>query len=160
MTIETNNRSLLASLSQLARGLSSTFDAHLRTAGLTAARGRVLLFLAQNDRPVGQSEVTAYLRVESPTVVRILDGLETLGYVRRLPDPSDRRAKLVELTASGRPRAAEVVALTLRLELEIMSGISTAETEAARRVLGKIIRNIAAASATVAPLDADDMVPA
>ena len=32
----------------------------------------------------------------------VVDELEELGYVRREPDPSDRRAKLVILTQRGR----------------------------------------------------------
>ena len=32
----------------------------------------------------------------------LVDDLEALGYVERVPDPSDRRAKLVRVTARGR----------------------------------------------------------
>lgn len=32
----------------------------------------------------------------------LVDDLETLGYVERAPDPADRRAKVVRLTAKGR----------------------------------------------------------
>jgi DNA-binding MarR family transcriptional regulator len=32
----------------------------------------------------------------------LVDDLEGLGYVERAPDPTDRRAKLVRLTARGR----------------------------------------------------------
>src|SRR5215467_15194486 len=31
----------------------------------------------------------------------LVDDLETLGYVERVPDPADRRAKLVRLTTRG-----------------------------------------------------------
>ena len=37
----------------------------------------------------------------------LVDDLESLGYVRRVPDPNDARAKLVRLTARGRRAAAE-----------------------------------------------------
>ena len=32
----------------------------------------------------------------------LVDDLEALGYVERVPDPTDRRAKVVRLTARGR----------------------------------------------------------
>lgn len=32
----------------------------------------------------------------------LVDDLETLGYIERVPDPVDRRAKVVRLTAKGR----------------------------------------------------------
>lgn len=152
MTEDGDNRGLLTGMVQATRNLSTTFDAHLRTGGLTAARGRVLLFLAKQKRPVGQSEITAFLRVEGPTAVRILDGLEAQGLVRRMPDPNDRRAKLVALTEAGRPRAEEVVALTRRLEAAIMAGIEPEDAECATRVVDRIIDNIALANAASDPL--------
>ena len=35
------------------------------------------------------------------SMAELVDDLESLGYVQRQPDPSDRRAKLVGLTPSG-----------------------------------------------------------
>jgi DNA-binding MarR family transcriptional regulator len=40
-------------------------------------------------------------------MMAVVDDLEARGYVRRVPDPSDARAKLVRLTARGRRAAAE-----------------------------------------------------
>jgi DNA-binding MarR family transcriptional regulator len=40
--------------------------------------------------------------VSKQTVGSIVDQLERAGYVRRVPDPSDARARLVKLTAKGR----------------------------------------------------------
>ena len=37
----------------------------------------------------------------------MIDRLETLGYVRRLPDPEDRRATIVEITDAGRGAMAD-----------------------------------------------------
>jgi DNA-binding MarR family transcriptional regulator len=39
--------------------------------------------------------------VAAPTMTRIVAGLEEAGYVRRAPDPQDRRAVLVQLTEAG-----------------------------------------------------------
>ena len=39
--------------------------------------------------------------------MQVVDDLEAWGYVRRVPDPSDARAKLVRLTAHGRRCATE-----------------------------------------------------
>src|SRR4051812_11373773 len=49
------------------------------------------------------------------TVVHAVDELERLGYVRRVPDPADRRAKLV--MATERARAAEQVVRDLAIEI-------------------------------------------
>ncbi|HEV2061593.1 MAG TPA: MarR family transcriptional regulator [Solirubrobacteraceae bacterium] len=52
----------------------------------------------------GGSRVTDLARlaqVSKPTVVYLVDELERLGYVERVADPADRRAKLVRLTRRG-----------------------------------------------------------
>jgi DNA-binding MarR family transcriptional regulator len=41
----------------------------------------------------------------------MVDDLEERGLVQRMPDPEDRRAKLVELTAAGRAAAARAAAI-------------------------------------------------
>jgi DNA-binding MarR family transcriptional regulator len=46
----------------------------------------------------------------------LVDELELLGYVERVPDPADRRAKLVLGTASARDVLSTVVAVNERLE--------------------------------------------
>ena len=52
------------------------------------------------------SEVTG---LTSGAVTRVIDRLEQAGYVRRVPDPDDRRAKRISLTDAGHAavRAAE-----------------------------------------------------
>jgi DNA-binding MarR family transcriptional regulator len=54
---------------------------------------------AESLRP---GDLAAQLAVEAPHVTRQVHRLEALGYVERLPDPDDRRAHRVRLTATGR----------------------------------------------------------
>ncbi len=58
--------------------------------------------------------------VSAPSMTRIVGLLEELGHVRRTPDRMDRRAQIIELTATGRElvlhgRAQRMVALSDRL---------------------------------------------
>ncbi|MDB5911253.1 MAG: MarR family transcriptional regulator [Massilia sp.] len=152
--------SLVRAISEASRNLSSLFDSHLRSVGLTAARGRVLLFLARQAEPVRQRQITEFMRVENPTTVGILDGLEALGYIRRLPDPHDRRAKLVELTAEGKPRANDVMQVTHRLNRLILQGMTADEIKCAEGVVSKILDNITRAPAVADHLTRGDEVPA
>ena len=60
---------------------------------------------------VGQltpGEIAVQTGLTSGAVTAMLDRLERLGLVRRLPDPSDRRRVLVELTDEARQIAAEI----------------------------------------------------
>jgi DNA-binding MarR family transcriptional regulator len=56
-------------------------------------------------------------QVEPPTMTRLVDGMERDGFVRRGPDPEDRRAVVVQATSKGtralqKGRAQRVAALT------------------------------------------------
>ena len=68
----------------------------------------------------------------------LVDELEGLGYVLRQPDPSDRRAKLITLTESGRQCAA-VGSDTIG---EIERGITDALGERGHRALRKALRTL------------------
>jgi DNA-binding MarR family transcriptional regulator len=58
-----------------------------------------------------QRELAERLAADPPYVTLIVDDLESHGLVTRRPHPTDRRAKLVELTAAGRATAARADAI-------------------------------------------------
>ena len=48
------------------------------------------------------SEISALLRVKSPTITPVIRGLEDEGLVKRTMDPDDRRAVRITITEAGR----------------------------------------------------------
>ncbi len=82
-------RAELASRGEAGADVEGIRPAHLQVFGVIKANGSRLTDLADS----------AGLSLSS--MAELVDGLEALGYVQRQPDPSDRRAKLVHLTASG-----------------------------------------------------------
>lgn len=62
-----------------------------RIPGMTCARCAVLIRLAQHEG-VNQTALAQDLVVRPITLARLLDRLETAGFIARLPDPHDRRA--------------------------------------------------------------------
>jgi DNA-binding MarR family transcriptional regulator len=77
--------------------------------GLSFARVRALRRLAA--QPQTLRALAELLAADPPYVTLMVDDLEERGLVKRMPHPTDRRAKLVQLTAAGRVAAARADAI-------------------------------------------------
>jgi DNA-binding MarR family transcriptional regulator len=75
----------------------------LRAAGfddINPAAANVFTFLTSEGATV--SELANLAHVRKQTMAQTVEQLERTGYVQRRPDPSDRRSRLVFLTARGK----------------------------------------------------------
>ncbi|SHG21834.1 MarR family winged helix-turn-helix transcriptional regulator [Streptoalloteichus hindustanus] len=61
----------------------------------------VLVTLRVAGQPLRVGEIAARMQVVGPHVTRHLHELERRGLVRRVTDPHDKRARLIELTSDG-----------------------------------------------------------
>jgi DNA-binding MarR family transcriptional regulator len=61
------------------------------------------------DEPRTMSEIASFLRCDNSNVTGIVDGLEARGLAERTAAPSDRRVKLIALTAEGRRLRARLM---------------------------------------------------
>lgn len=77
--------------------------------GLSFVRVRALRRLTA--QPQTLRALAELLAADPPYVTLIVDDLEERGLVKRMPHPTDRRAKLVRLTAAGRAAAARADAI-------------------------------------------------
>jgi DNA-binding MarR family transcriptional regulator len=68
--------------------------------GLLLADNEALLNLS--DGPLRMSDIARKLILSRGGTTKVIDRLEELGYVQRSPDPDDRRATIVDITAEGR----------------------------------------------------------
>ncbi|MEU9543492.1 MULTISPECIES: MarR family winged helix-turn-helix transcriptional regulator [Streptomyces] len=75
-------------------------DDRMADGGLSLARTKLLQVLAEQG-PTRQSSLALQLGFAARTVTEAVDGLERDGLVERSPDPTDRRAKLVNITDAG-----------------------------------------------------------
>jgi DNA-binding MarR family transcriptional regulator len=81
--------------------LSRRLNALARGSGLTPSQLSALGVIARNG-PIRLSEL-AEIESMNPTMLsRVVAALDEAGLVRRKADPQDRRAGLLEVTASGR----------------------------------------------------------
>ncbi|MDX3613618.1 MarR family winged helix-turn-helix transcriptional regulator [Streptomyces europaeiscabiei] len=103
---------------------------------LTGAQARLLGLLSLEPLPMRR--LAQKLRCEPSNVTGIVDRLEVRGLVERRPDPNDRRVKLAAATAEGR-RVAGSLRNSLDFAREPLAGLSTAEREALRDLLRRMV---------------------
>jgi DNA-binding MarR family transcriptional regulator len=109
--------------------------------GVSASQARVLAVLHFSDAPIKPSLVATLLFQETQSITGILHRIESRGWVRRLPDPSDRRAVGLELTEKGREITSEIVRISQEL-YEDMFGATLTATE--KKTLEGILRKVRA----------------
>lgn len=130
-----------ASLSWL---LASTFRAHLSAMrGAVGdlphgARGFGALCGAAEPTPRNQAELAKHLGLDRTVMVYLVDDLEAAGLVERVPDPNDRRSKLIRATDAGLARLCELRRATEAAEAELLGDLSPAETELLHSILARI----------------------
>ena len=124
-------------LSTAARKMRNLFDSRVRERGLTLARARVLMLLAE-QRDWNQRELADALEIEHPSVVRLLDGLEKQGLIYRAAVEGDRRAKRIELTDGAQVQLCDLKEITRNIRSELLQHIDGPSLEAALLVLQQI----------------------
>ncbi|MCV9909283.1 MarR family transcriptional regulator [Brucella sp. HL-2] len=128
-------------LSTAARKMRNLFDSRVRERGLTLARARVLLLLAE-QRDWNQRELADALEIEHPSVVRLLDGLEKQGLIYRAAVEGDRRAKRIELTDEAQAQVKQLQDVTQAIRAELLQRIDQKSLETALSVLHEISQTV------------------
>jgi DNA-binding MarR family transcriptional regulator len=71
-------------------------------------------------------------------LIGLLDALETDGLITRTPDPADRRARIISLTAAGTKRHAAARHAIRKMEDDVLAGVSGGERTRLRRTLARL----------------------
>ncbi|MDH6522611.1 DNA-binding MarR family transcriptional regulator [Streptomyces sp. SAI-135] len=101
-------------------------------------RGFQALCEAADPTPRNQAELARCLGLDRTVMVYLIDDLETAGLVERVPDPSDRRSKLIRATPAGTARLRELRKATVIAEAELLADFSLAEMKSLRSLLQRI----------------------
>ncbi|GJE73222.1 MarR family winged helix-turn-helix transcriptional regulator [Methylorubrum podarium] len=109
-------------------------NAHAEAHGVSEAKALPLVQIGRLGGEPRQNILAEAVGIEGPSLVRLLDQLETAGLVVRKEDPTDRRAKILSLTATGRSVVAGIEADLDRLRKAVFSKVSAADLEASLRV--------------------------
>jgi DNA-binding MarR family transcriptional regulator len=136
-----------AALLELDRAISASFD-------MLQPPATVLAVLDGAGRPLTPSEIGESVIAPSATMTANLDLLERRGWVRRSPNPDDRRSTLVEITDSGRATADRLLPGIRKIERAALDALTPAERARLVKALAKVLGRMAEiAEAPPVPLD-------
>lgn len=88
------------------------------------------------------SELAQRAQITKQSMGYLVDSLETLGYVERRADPSDRRASLIVLTERGWGQVRAALAIIAGIEEEWARSLGTRGMAELRRHLARLNRTI------------------
>ena len=111
------------SISRIARQWRREADEALAAHGLSQATAIPLMVLSRRGKCVRQGVLAEEVGIEGPSLVRLVDLLQAEGLVQRREDPTDRRAKMLHLTALGETRADEVNRVLHRVRAYLLKDI-------------------------------------
>jgi DNA-binding MarR family transcriptional regulator len=112
-------------------------------------RGYQVLTVAAGGSCQNQASMAEMLGLDRTMMTYLVDGLEKEGLVIRTPDPGDRRARRVTLTATGESLLAELRSRVDGVEQRLLSGLAPDAADRFRRDLGALAQS-APADATAA----------
>jgi DNA-binding MarR family transcriptional regulator len=104
---------------------------------VTPVQGMVLNALLDEDH-ITSRRLGERIQLDSATLTGVLDRLETLGFVERLPHPNDRRAILVCLTGRGKELTSEIRRNGAEANREFLDCLSSEEEKTLRSLLARV----------------------
>lgn len=154
MSSESTSDSLNFLIIEMARLVRARFEERVAQAGLgvTPAEARMLAHLNRWG-PQRQNALAERLGVAQMSVCGFVDRLETAGLVRRVPDPDDRRAKQVHLTAEAAPVIQSIAAIGAEVR-RLARGDMPDETWEAFNAVAQQVRDNLATAAPKVPSEA------
>jgi len=134
-------RELVEDLAAFNRKLRAVFDKIVRERNMTLPRARVFFTLNKKDG-INQRELAERLELETPTLVRILDAMEGQGFVERRVAGSDRRAKEIYITETGKVVAGEIDDIAVKLRAQVIAGIPENDLKTTLEVIRAMQANL------------------
>jgi DNA-binding MarR family transcriptional regulator len=129
--------------------VSRVMDAHFADHDITHGRFLMMMLLIEKrgtscSRPSTPAELADLASVSRATITGLLDTLERDGFVRREPDPADRRQMSVHLTPEGQAFMHGLLPAHFRLINDLMGNLSEHERATLAKLLTKISTKAAA----------------
>jgi DNA-binding MarR family transcriptional regulator len=106
--------------------------------GLTAQQYNVLRILSAASESIPTLSIASKLVSRAPDITRMLDKLETSGWIERIRSADDRRSVLVQITATGRKKLEEMEEPLANMHVEQLGHVASKDLRSLCDLLAKI----------------------
>ncbi|MEO9634009.1 MAG: MarR family transcriptional regulator [Parasphingorhabdus sp.] len=121
-------------IGDISRLIRRTFDKRAKAIGVTRPQWRVLTWLKRHEG-INQSALADMLELDAMTLCRMVDRLQAAEMVERRPDPKDRRAWQLFLTANGTALTEQLQPIGERLLQESLNDVGLKDQEKLQHLL-------------------------
>ena len=128
-------------LGYVARGFTRVADVDLKDLGLATGQFPVLFGL-KGGKALSQAELARIAKVEQPSMAQLLNRMERDGLVQRVPDPADKRSRLILLTPLATKNLHKAKALMDARTRDALAGLTEQESAQLLELLLKVNANI------------------
>ncbi len=127
--------------------ISNNFENSKRTNcvkyDITSQQTSILLYLFNHlDEKVNQKTLEHYYEISSATISGIITRMEAKNLIVRIPNPDDKRDKLITLSVKGEETAKAIKKSILDLEAKIVKGFDDNEIKTLLSFLERMSMNI------------------
>ncbi|GHF66689.1 MarR family winged helix-turn-helix transcriptional regulator [Seohaeicola zhoushanensis] len=127
---------LVRRLNQISTGL---FMERMASAGLTLTPVQFAALNALADRPgIDQATLAGMVAYDRATLGKVVDRLEERGALRRDVSPTDRRARVLELTEAGHALYQSALPHVQAIQPQILTGLNEEERARLIELLEKV----------------------
>jgi DNA-binding MarR family transcriptional regulator len=138
---DAENFNPLKLLGRVTRGFTRIADDGLREFGFAVGQLPVLVSLKER-KTLSQAELARIAQVEQPSMAQLLARMERDGLVERVPDPDDKRSRLISLTPLATRRLPKAKAIMDAHAQQVLEGFSAEDIAQLTALLTRLNANV------------------
>lgn len=135
-------RNIWLDMKEILRSARQIINAELEPLKLSGAEGDILFILLTGSNNFQQEQLAEQLDIGKAAVSRVIDSLESKGYVTRVRQNEDRRAYRVSLTDKAFSFGADIKGIYDRLYMLVRKGIADEEFIHIESLLSRVAANL------------------
>lgn len=135
-------RGIWLDMKGILRATRQMINAGLEPLGLSGAEGDILFHLLTGSNGYQQEQLAEQLDIGKAAISRVIDALESKGYVTRTRQMEDRRAYRISLTEEGLSIGPGIRGIYERLYARVKQGIADDEFCRIETLLGRVKANL------------------